>query len=111
MIALNARARAIFDQAQRAIFIRTDRLFAALMTLQWMAAIGAACWISPRTWIGSASFVHFHVWAAAIFGGILTAFPVALVFLLPGSRLTRHTIAAEQMLISGLLIFLTGGRI
>src|SRR5215469_438271 len=106
-----ARAQAIFAQAEGQIFRRTDHLFAALMVLQWAAAIAAALWISPRTWEGSVSQTHIHVWAAVLLGGAITLFPLILVFLMPGKALTRHVIAAEQMLMSGILIHLTGGRI
>ncbi len=113
MIAQNwsDRARSIFARNQLEIFRRTDRLFAVLMVVQWFAAIAAALWISPRTWIGSDSQIHFHVWAAVFLGGVITGLPVTLVFAMPGRALTRHAIAAQQMLISALLIHLTGGRI
>src|SRR5262249_54203261 len=41
----------------------------------------------------------------------IIALPVALAFLRPGAVLTRHVIAVGQMLASGLLIHLMGGRI
>jgi hypothetical protein len=52
-----------------------------------------------------------HVWAAFVLGGVLTALPVTLAFVRPGSVLTRHVMAVSQMLWSALLIHLTGGRI
>jgi hypothetical protein len=52
-----------------------------------------------------------HVWAAFVLGGVLTAPPVVLAFLRPGSFLTRQVIAVTQILWSALLIHLTGGRI
>ena len=41
----------------------------------------------------------------------ISSLPIALIVLKPGSRWTRHVIAVSQMLWSGLLIHLTGGRI
>ncbi len=91
--------------------VRTDRLFATLMGLQWLAGIAAAIWISPRTWIGANSQVHWHVWAAIFLGGLIASLPLFLIWKQPGKTLTRHTIAVAQMIFSGLLIHLTGGRI
>lgn len=90
---------------------RTDRLFACLMIVQWVAAIGAAFLITPYTWVGVDSQTHLHVWAAVLFGGLITSFPVLLAWIHPGRPLTRHVIAISQMLTSSLLIHLTGGRI
>ena len=39
---------------------RTDRMFAGLMALQWLAGIGVALWITPLTWIGAASSIHLR---------------------------------------------------
>ncbi|HEV3112275.1 MAG TPA: response regulator [Candidatus Binataceae bacterium] len=108
---LSPRAAAIFAEDEGYILRRTDHLFAALMVVQWAAAIIAALWISPRAWAGAYSQTHIHVWAAVFLGGAIVLFPLLLVFLMPGSAPTRHAIAAAEMLMSGLLIDLTGGRI
>jgi signal transduction histidine kinase len=86
-------------------------MFAVLMVLQWLGGIAAALWISPRTWVGSTSYIHIHVWAAALLGGLIVAFPIILALTHPGRTLTRHAIAIAQMLEAALLIHLTGGRI
>src|SRR5205085_7643571 len=57
------------------------------------------------------SQTHIHVWAAVFLGGVIVAFPIYLGLRRPGETLTRHVIAAGQMLIGGLYIHLTGGRI
>ncbi len=105
------RAATLFHEHQERIYLRTDRLFAGLMIAQWLAGIAAALWISPRTWIGSESLVHLHVYAAIFLGGAVTSLPVFLAWKRPGHALTRHVIAVAQMLTSALLIHLTGGRI
>ena len=105
------RAASLFQEAEQKIYVRTDRLFARLMVFQWLAGVVAAVWISPQTWIGGTSYVHWHVWAAIFLGGAITALPIFLVWKHPGQVLTRHTIAVGQMIFSGLLIHLTGGRI
>ena len=109
--AVEVRANELFESHRLAVFRRTDRLFAGLLVAQWIAAIAAALWMSPRTWIGETSFVHEHVWAAVALGGTVASLPVALALLIPGSAVTRHVIAAAQMVYSALLIHLTGGRI
>jgi signal transduction histidine kinase len=86
-------------------------MFAGLMLFQWVAGIAAALWISPRTWIGTQSRIHFHVFAAVVIGGAITSLPVWLAWKKPGHTITRHVIAIGQMLTSALLIHLTGGRI
>jgi len=96
-----------FDETRR----RTDRLFLVLMPAQWAAAIAAALWLSPRTWAGAESATHVHVWAAIVLGGAITALPVAFALWRPGQVVTRHVIALGQMVMSGLLIQLSGGRI
>jgi two-component system, sensor histidine kinase and response regulator len=100
-----------FESHCQQVWQRTDRLFAGLMALQWLAGIGVALWITPLTWIGATSSIHLHVLAAIFLGGALAAFPILLVFLRPGRAITRHIIAVAQMLSSALLIHLTGGRI
>lgn len=105
------RAWTLFGQHRQEIHERADRIFAGLMVCQWLAGIVAALWISPRTWDGPYSQTHLHVWAAIFLGGAITSLPVFLALTRSGSVLTRHVIAIGQMLMSALLIHLTGGRI
>jgi two-component system sensor histidine kinase/response regulator len=105
------RAEFLLKEHQLAVYKRTDRMFAWLMTFQWLAGIATALIVSPKTWAGQISDVHIHVWAAIFLGGIITLFPVMLAILRPGEAMTRHVIAGTQMLMSGLLIHLSGGRI
>ncbi len=108
---LAERAERSYVQSRQELHRRTDRLFAVLMLLQWLAGILVAVIISPRAWEGRQSAVHSHVWAALILGGLLSSAPVALALLRPGAPVTRYVIASAQMLWSGLFIHLTGGRI
>jgi diguanylate cyclase (GGDEF)-like protein len=105
------RAAELFNEHRKAIYRHTDRMFAVLMTVQWLAGIAAALWISPKTWAGPYSQTHVHVWAAVFLGGAVSLFPVTLALLRPGEPSTRFVIATAQMLMSSLLIHLTGGRI
>ncbi|HEX8248466.1 MAG TPA: EAL domain-containing protein [Pyrinomonadaceae bacterium] len=108
---IKGQAELIYAEHQQQIYRQTDRMFAVLMAIQWLAGIVAALVISPRTWIGQTSDVHIHIWAAVFLGGIISFFPILLAFLRPGAALTRYTIAVGQMLMSSLLIHLMGGRI
>jgi signal transduction histidine kinase/DNA-binding response OmpR family regulator len=100
-------AREHLDQARRG----TDRMFAVLFVLQWVAAVAAAIWLTPTTWSGAQAGVHVHVWLALGLGGLLSAAPILLAWRRPGAASTRHVVAACQVLYSALLIHLTGGRI
>ena len=105
------RAETIFEEQLKATHKVTDRRFAWLMGVQWLAGIVAALWISPRAWDGQYSHTHINVWAAIFLGGMISGFPIFMAIMRPGSVLTRHVIAVGQMLSCGLLIHLTGGRI
>ncbi len=108
---IEQRAEFLLDQSQRAIYRRTDRMFGWLMIFQWLASVVAAVVISPRAWAGTSSHIHIHVWAALLLGGAVTLFPAALALARPGEAFTRYVIAVSQMLMSALLIHLSGGRI
>lgn len=109
--ALSARTNQLFNEQQVANCRQVDRLFAWLMAFQWLACVITALLISPRAWEGTASSIHIHVWTALLVGGFITLFPISLAILRPGKMYTRHVIAASQMLMSALLIHLSGGRI
>lgn len=99
--ALQRRGAAIFHDQLGAIRKVTDRLFIILMPVQWIFAIIMSLWASP----------HIHLPAAFALGGAITSLPVYLTLKQPGKQLTRHIVAVGQMLMSALLIYLTGGRI
>jgi signal transduction histidine kinase/ActR/RegA family two-component response regulator len=109
--AMTLRVAAIFNEQQQSIYKHTDRMFAVLMALQWLAGIAAAFWLSPLTWAGTMSQTHPHVWAALFLGGAISSLPIVLALARPGSVSTRYTVAVAQMLMGALLIHLTGGRI
>jgi PAS domain S-box-containing protein len=109
--AIAHRADTILAEDLRAIHVRTDRLFARLMVVQWLAGIGAALWITPKAWIGPTSSTHIHVWTAVLLGAAIVSLPIWLALRRPGETRTRHAIGIGQMLASALLIHLTGGRI
>lgn len=101
----------LFHAYEDKVYRRTDRLFFILMGVQWLVGILFALVVSPRTWSGSVSSTHPHVYAAIFLGGLLCLFPMLLIWRRPGEALTRHAVAIGQVGFSGLLIHLTGGRI
>jgi two-component system sensor histidine kinase/response regulator len=109
--AVGDRARAIAAERLRRTWGQTDRLFAGLLLFQWLGCVAAAFWLTPYTWAGTHRATHPHVWAALLVGAAACAPAVLLAFLRPGQTLTRHVIAAAQMLQGALLIHLSGGRI
>ncbi len=101
----------LFTTHQRSIFRHTDRMFAGLMAVQFLGGVAAALWFSPRTWAGEYSSIHNNVWAAIFLGGLLSIFPIFLALKFPGEKSTRYVIAVCQMMMSSLLIHITGGRV
>jgi two-component system, sensor histidine kinase and response regulator len=110
-LSVNATAVTLFDAQRQSVFGRTDRLFAGLMAFQWIAGIVAAIVISPRAWSGSHSYVHPHIWAAVVVGGLISLPPILLALFRPGAVITRYVVSICQALTSALLIHLSGGRI
>jgi len=106
-----ARTAQLFDEQRQTIIRHADRLFFWLMLCQWVFALGIAIWLSPHTWEGTTSEIHPHIWLALGLGALITSLPVALTRLQPGHVVTRHVVAVGQMMMSALLIHLTGGRI
>jgi len=108
---IERRITELFGEYKQSIYKQTDRLFAILMMIQWLAGIIIAFWLSPRTWVGATNQIHLHVWAAIFLGSAISFFPIALALLRPGKASTRYAIALGQMLMGALLIHLSGGRI
>jgi signal transduction histidine kinase len=105
------RGLQIYQERTQALYVRTDRLFAVLFVVQWVAGIVAALVISPQTWSGAESQVHLHLWAAVVLGGVISAAPITLALIRPGHLSTRIVVSIAQACYSALLIHLTGGRI
>ena len=105
------RADERFRSRTNRVHAEADRLFGWLMLGQWAFAIALALIFTPYGWEGKTRFINPHVPLAIVLGGILSSLPIYLAFRHPGRPLTRHVIAASQMLWSALLIHLTGGRI
>src|SRR5262245_10671418 len=72
------RAKEIDRGSRRRIYQRTDRMFVALLLMQWVAGIIASLVITPQTWQGTTSSVHPHLWLAVFLGGALCSLPIYL---------------------------------
>jgi len=105
------RADKLFQQHLNETYRNTDHLFEKVMLLQWLACIILALMMSAHTWVGESGQIGTHVWAALVLGGAISVFPVWMIRVWPGRTCTRYVVAVAQMLMSGLLIGLTGGRI
>jgi len=90
---------------------RTDRIFALLMGLEWVASVAAAQWLPPRGAHGTFTHLNSNAEAAVLLGGALACLPIYLAAVFPGRTLTRHVIAIAQLLWPALLIHLTDGQI
>ncbi len=101
------RATELVAEQLQAICRRTDRLFAWLLVFQWLAAITGAIWIALPAHIRPID----AIWWATLAGALASGVPLLLIWRYPGTALTRHTIAASQMLWSSLLMEFTGGHL
>lgn len=88
-----------------------DRMMQWLLAAEWLGMIITALTVSPRVWNGAASSLHPHVWAALLAGPAFILPAIAIAYLYPQRRVTRHVLAAAQIFVSILLIDCTGGRI
>ncbi len=97
------RAGEILAGRLAAVHRATDRMFAAVMVAQCVAAVILATFVSSTpSWP--------EVWAAVLLGGGLSVVSLWLVWALPGATLTRHVVAVSQIGWSALWIELSGGR-
>jgi signal transduction histidine kinase len=108
---MNPRTAELMKEILNKVYVRTDHMFAGLMIAQWIFGICCAVFLSPYAWNGSISSVHPHIWVALLMGGLLTFVSMMFAYMHPGKAYTRHVLAVCQMLMSSLLIHLTGGRI
>ena len=107
---LTPNAELAFDLHKRSIFVTTDRLFAGLLIFEWLAVIVTALISSPRTWSGGD---QYNTPACLGLLWYSEELPLAcLYYSLCYNRektITRHTVAIGQMLMSSLLIHVSGG--
>jgi diguanylate cyclase (GGDEF)-like protein len=108
---LQRRAEEYFKFSCDELTTLVDRMFAWLLAAEWVGMIVTALLVSPRVWSGTQSGVHPHVWAAVLAGPAFILPAIALAIFWPTRQITRHCVAVAQILVSILLIDITGGRI
>lgn len=106
-----SNAQEYFEATYEQDLRRINRLMIALMVLQWLAAMAAALFFTPHTYLGQQSAVHAHVWATALIGFAISGSAILAMRYRPYSPNTRHIVAAMQMLWGALIIHVSGGRI
>lgn len=108
---INKRTQEIFRLQQIEYFKKIDKLLGIVITIQWFVMLLVSYKVSPMAWAGSYSSTNIHFWAALLIGGLISSLPVYSILVRPGEIQTRYFIAIAQILMSSLLIHLTGGRI
>ena len=106
-----SRIDELIQEHHKKIINETNKMFVGLMIMQWIAGMVFAVFISPKTWIGNEYEVHIHIWMALVLGGLVSSLPIYMSIKFPYNPITRYIIAFSQMLWSGMLIHLSGGRI
>ena len=98
------------SELMRVVHRRTDRMFAVIMAVQWVAAVLLAAIVTPHAWNETGWWGSPQVGVAFGVGGLLAVPPILMALLMPGRPETRLTVSVCQMLFSGFLIHLTAGR-
>ena len=111
MSKIQRRAIELEDAHLDRIYRQTDRLFLWLTLLEYVGGVIAALALTPKSYYGSLGVVHPHVLVAVVLGAVIAAPIVFATLMWPGQYRTRVTVAVCQMLMSALLIHLSGGRI
>lgn len=109
---IRGRSKALFDEHVSKIYKSADRVLAVLLVIEWIGGMVTAALVSPQTWQPITSGHHYlHLNLAIWLGLAIITLPVFLALKFSGKTVTRHTMAVAQVLITALLIHLTGGRI
>jgi methyl-accepting chemotaxis protein len=101
----------LFNQRLTANHQQTGKMLQWVMIAQWFFVILMSLLVSPRTWIGASAQTHIHVYMAIILGGLLTWGSWIFIRVAPDKAISRYITAIAQLLYSGLIIHITGGRI
>ncbi|AGC44810.1 sensor histidine kinase [Myxococcus stipitatus DSM 14675] len=109
--AVEARACALLWEYLAAVRRRVDRLGVGLMVGQWLFALALAVAMSAHPWDWRVRPGLEPLWVALLWGGPLCLIPSTLALLRPGAGVTRHVMAAAQVLWSVLLVHLSGARL
>ena len=104
------RGKQLLQRQREEVYRETDQLFVYVLLAEWAVLLIIALLGASEIWRGDSRGAHLDLWIALVFGGAITLVPIALARVRSGWAFTRYTIAACQMLHSGLLIILSGGQ-
>ncbi|MBN9502436.1 MAG: hypothetical protein BGO01_12670 [Armatimonadetes bacterium 55-13] len=108
---VNARAAELRTHMMGQVHRKTDRMFFWLMLVQLIGTIVASLILSPHTYNGTIKSIHPHVIFAMALGALIAAPVLGVTWFMPGSQVSRFTVAICQPLMSALMIHVSGGRI
>lgn len=100
-----------YQEARISLLRSCNIFYGRLLIFEWLATAGVAVFVSPTTWVGTQSFLHPHVTLAFILGGLVGALPGWVAIKNAEKVWISHLVAISQMLLMGLLVHTTHGRI
>ncbi len=100
-----------YQDARISLLRSCNRLYGKLLIFEWFATVVVALFVSPRTWVGSQSYIHPHVLLAVALGFLVGGLPGIVALINTEKVWTSHLVAVSQMLLMGLLVHTTHGRI
>jgi methyl-accepting chemotaxis protein len=100
-----------YQDARISLLRSCNLLYGKLLVFEWLATVGVAFFVSPRTWVGSQSYLHPHVLLAVLLGFLMGGLPGIVALKNSDKVWTSHMVAISQMLLMGLLVHTTHGRI
>ena len=100
-----------FQAADKALALSVDRMMSILLAVEWIGMMAVALIAAPQIWDTAIGRLHPQVFAAILAGPAFILPAILLARLYPARQITRHIIAVAQILVSVLLIYVTGGRI
>ena len=100
-----------YQDARTALLRSCNVFYGRLLIFEWLATVLVALFVSPRTWVGTQWHVHPHVWLALGLGFLVAGLPGYFATRNPSQIWVSHLVAVSQMLLMGLLVHSTNGRI
>ncbi|MGV3615234.1 MAG: two-component system sensor histidine kinase NtrB [Fimbriimonas sp.] len=106
-----ARRDELYREHRTFVRRHTDRMFAIVMAIQYVAIVIGTLAFSPRTFSGATSAIHPHVWQGVGLGFLIAAPVWWIAHRDRGAATSLLVVPVCQLLMSCLIIHLTGGRI
>jgi two-component system sensor histidine kinase/response regulator len=106
-----ARTRDVVSEHLGNNSAETSRLFAILLSLQWIAGVALAFWLGSNARSTASGVPHLQIWLMIFLGGAIIGLPLDAALRRSRSAATRHTVALGQVLLSGLLVYVGEGFI